>query len=203
VLRRPGQSLRAGRHQGTHRIVGLDGDDLHAHTEQDRAEPAVHAISDVQIEYSLFSRTPEDTIIPTCRELGIGITAYGVLAHGLLTGRLGADDAGAPPHLPRLHGDNRRANLAVAGRLQSIAARSGASLAQLAIAWVLAQGADQGDVVAVVGAGRPERIADTLAAAQIELSETDLTDIEQAVPRSAVAGERYAPSLMVMLDSEQ
>ncbi len=115
----------------------------------------MHAISDVQIEYSLFSRKPEDTIIPTCRELGIGITAYGVLGHGLLTGRLGADDAGAPPHLPRLHGDNRRANLAVADRLQPIAARSAASLAQLAIAWVLAQGAAEGEVVAVVGAGAP------------------------------------------------
>jgi aryl-alcohol dehydrogenase-like predicted oxidoreductase len=87
-------------------------------------------------------------------------TAYGVLSHGLLTGRLGADDTGAPPHLPRLHGDNRRANLTVADRLQPIAARCATSLAQLAIAWVLAQGADQGDVVAVVGAGRPDRIAD-------------------------------------------
>jgi len=102
-----------------------------------------------------------------------------------------------------LHGDNRRANLAVAGRLQPIAARSGASLAQLAIAWVLAQGAADGDVVAVVGAGRPERITDILAATHLELSETDLADIEQAVPRSAVAGDRYAPSLMAMLDSEQ
>lgn len=168
-----------------------------------RRAHAVHPISDVQIEYSLFSRTAEDTIIPTCRELGIGITAYGVLAHGLLTGRLGDDDAGAPPHLPRLHGDNRRANLAVAARLQPLAARCGASLAQLAIAWVLAQGADQGDVVAVIGAGRPQRIADTLAAAHLELSKTDLTDIEQAVPASAVAGSRYAPALMAMLDSEQ
>jgi len=168
-----------------------------------RRAHAVHPISDVQIEYSLFSRTPEDTIIPVCRELGIGITAYGVLAHGLLTGRLDADDTGAPPHLPRLHGDNRRANLTVAGRLQPIAARCGASLAQLAIAWVLAQGADHGDVVAVVGAGRPERIANTLAAARLTLSQTDLADIEQAVPRAAVAGDRYAPALMAMLDSEQ
>ncbi len=119
------------------------------------------------------------------------------------SGLLGADDTGAPPHLPRLHGDNRRANLAVAGRLQPIAARSGASLAQLAIAWVLAQGAADGDVVAVVGAGRPERITDILAATDLELSETDLADIEQAVPRSAVAGDRYAPSLMAMLDSDQ
>jgi len=121
----------------------------------------------------------------------------------LLTGRLGAADTGAPPHLPRLHGDNRRANLALAERLQPIAARCGASLAQLAIAWVLAQGAAGGDVVAVVGAGRPERIADTLAARHLKLSQTNLADIEQAVPPSAVAGERYAPPLMAMLDSEQ
>ena len=132
-----------------------------------RRAHAVHPISDVQIEYSLFSRKPEDDIIATCRELGVGITAYGVLSHGLLTGRLSADDVGAPPHLPRLHGENRRVNLALADRLRPIADRLDVSVAQLAIGWVLAQGAERADVVAIVGAGRPERIADNLAAARL------------------------------------
>jgi len=168
-----------------------------------RRAHAVHPISDVQIEYSLFSRKPEDDIIATCRELDIGITAYGVLSHGLLTGGLSADDVGAPPHLPRLHGENRRVNLALADRLRPIADRLNASVAQLAISWVLAQGAERADIVAIAGAGRPERIADNLAAGRLELTETDLADIEQAVPKSAVAGERYAAPLMAMLDSER
>ncbi len=168
-----------------------------------RRAHAVHPITDVQIEYSLFSRKPEHNIIPTCRELGIGITAYGVLSHGLLTGRLNPDDGGSPPHLPRLHGENRRMNIALADRLSPIADRVHASVAQLAIAWVLAQGADPSDVVAIVGAGHPERIADNFAAARLHLTENDLADIEQAVPRSAVVGERYAAPLMAMLDSER
>lgn len=168
-----------------------------------RRAHAVHPISDVQIEYSLFSRKPEDDIIPTCRELGIGITAYGVLSHGLLTGRLSAGDDAAPPHLPRLHGENRRVNLALTDRLRPIADRLGVSVAQLAIAWALTQGAERTDVVAVVGARRPERIADNLAAARLELNDTDLAEIERAVPRSVVTGERYAAPLMAMLDSER
>jgi len=186
-------------HAGYVRWIGLS----EVGAETIRRAHAVHPISDVQIEYSLFSRKPEDDIIATCRELGIGITAYGVLSHGLLTGRLSADDVGAPPHLPRLHGENRRVNLALTDRLRPIADRLDVSVAQLAIGWVLAQGAERADVVAIVGAGRPERIADNLAAGRLELTETDLADIEQAVPRSAVAGERYAPPLMAMLDSER
>jgi len=110
---------------------------------------------------------------------------------------------GAPPHLPRLHGDNRRTNIALTDRLRPIVERLGASVAQLAIAWVLAQGAGHADVVAIVGAGRPDRIADNLAAARPDLSQADIADIEHAVPRSAVAGDRYAAPLMAMLDSEQ
>jgi aryl-alcohol dehydrogenase-like predicted oxidoreductase len=186
-------------HAGYVRWIGLS----EVGAETIRRAHAVHPISDVQIEYSLFTRKPEDDIIPTCRELGIGITAYGVLSHGLLTGRLSADDVGAPPHLPRLHGQNRRVNIALADRLRPVADRLDASVAQLAIAWVLAQRTEHPDVVAIVGAGRPERIADNLAAARLELNENDLADIEQAIPRSAVAGERYAAPLMAMLDSER
>jgi aryl-alcohol dehydrogenase-like predicted oxidoreductase len=167
-----------------------------------RRAHAVHPITDVQIEYSLFSRGPEKSIIPACRQLGIGITAYGVLGHGLLTGKLSADDTGAPPHLPRLHGTSRRTNLALVERLRPIAARLDVSIAQLALAWVLAQGAEHEDIVAIVGASRPERIGDNLAAARLQLSDSDLCDIEEAIPSSAVAGDRYAPPLMAMLDSE-
>jgi aryl-alcohol dehydrogenase-like predicted oxidoreductase len=168
-----------------------------------RRAHAVHPISDVQTEYSLFSRGSENSILPVCRRLGIGITAYGVLSHGLLTGKLGADDTGAPPHLPRLHGDNRRTNLALVEELRPIAARLGVSVAQLALAWVLTQGAEHEDIVAIVGASRSERIGDNLAAARLQLSNSDLRDIEEAIPSSAVAGDRYAPPLMAMLDSER
>jgi aryl-alcohol dehydrogenase-like predicted oxidoreductase len=184
--------------QGYVRWIGLS--EVSADTV--RRAHAVHPISDIQVEYSMFSRGPENSIIPACRELGIGITAYGVLSHGLLTGKLGDDDTGAPPHLPRLHGDNRRTNLALVARLRPIAARLGVSIAQLALAWVLAQGAEHEDIVAIVGASRPERIGDNLAAARLQLSDSDLRDIEEAIPSSAVAGDRYAPPLMAMLDSE-
>ncbi len=105
--------------------------------------------------------------------------------------------------LPRLHGEHRRTNIALADRLRPIGDRFGASIAQLAIAWVLAQGAEHADVVAIVGAARPDRIADNLTAAHLQLSQVDLADIEHAVPRSAAAGARYAAPLMAMLDSEQ
>jgi aryl-alcohol dehydrogenase-like predicted oxidoreductase len=151
----------------------------------------------------LVSAWNSDTIIPTCRELGIGITAYGVLSHGLLTGRLTDDDTGAPPHLPHMHGENRKTNLAVVERLRPIADNRGISVAQPAVARVLAQGTEHNDIVAIGGAGRPERIADNLAAARAQLTDEDLADISRAVPPSAVAGDRYATPLMAMLDSEQ
>src|SRR4051794_36627368 len=153
-----------------------------------RRAHAVHPIADVQIEYALFSRGPEASILPVCRELGIGVTAYGVLSHGLLTGAY-RDAGGAIAHLPRFHGANLATNLALVERLRPIAAGLGASVAQLAIAWVLAQG---DEIVALVGASRPARIADALAAAGLTLTPEDLAAIERAVPAGAVAGERYA-----------
>jgi aryl-alcohol dehydrogenase-like predicted oxidoreductase len=165
-----------------------------------RRAHAVHPISDVQIEYSLFSRGPEGAIFDTCRELGIGITAYGVLAQGLLTGAFRAPGDGERAHLPRFRPENLQANLALVERLRPIALRRGASVAQLAIAWVLAQ---RPDVVALVGARRPGRITDAAAAAALTLTPADLAAIAEAVPAGAVAGERYAAPLLALLDSER
>ncbi|WP_046729685.1 aldo/keto reductase [Streptomyces humi] len=171
-----------------------------------RRAHAVHPVCDVQIEYSLFSRDPETNgILDTCRELGIGVTAYGVLAHGLLTGTYRQPVGGEPrAHwLPRFHPDNLATNLALADRLRPLADAHGVSVAQLATAWVIAQGRERGTVVAVVGTRRPHRVREALAAADITLTAQELSAIEEAVPAGAVAGTRYARPLMALLDSER
>ncbi|HSZ41426.1 MAG TPA: aldo/keto reductase [Trebonia sp.] len=169
-----------------------------------RRAHAVYPITDVQIEYSLFSRGIEDGILATCRELGIGVTAYGVLAQGLLSGAWrAAAGAGTRAHLPRFAEGNVEANLALVAELRTIADARGVTVAQLAIAWVLAQGRAYGDIVALVGARRPARIAEAAGAADLELTGAELTAIERAVPRAAVAGSRYAPALLALLDSER
>ncbi|WP_432995323.1 aldo/keto reductase [Dactylosporangium sp. CA-233914] len=163
-----------------------------------RRAHAVHPIADLQIEYSLFSRGVERQILATCRELGIGVTAYGVLAHGLLTGAYtGGGEVG---HLPWFHAGNLETNLALVERLRPIARARGVSVAQLAVAWVLSRGER---IVALVGASRPGRVPDAVAAAGIALSDAELAAIEEAVPDGAVAGTRYAAPLMAMLDSER
>jgi aryl-alcohol dehydrogenase-like predicted oxidoreductase len=165
-----------------------------------RRAHAVHPIVDLQIEYSIFSRGVEREILATCRELGIGVTAYGVLGHGLLTGSYTGSGGGETGHLPRFHGENLTTNLAVVERLRPIADARGVTVAQLAIAWVLAQGEE---IVALVGARRPGRIPDALTAAGLALTDADLAAIDEAVPDGAVAGGRYATPLMAMLDSER
>ncbi|WP_037861421.1 aldo/keto reductase [Streptomyces sp. NRRL S-340] len=171
-----------------------------------RRAHAVHPICDVQIEYSLFSRGPEvNGILDTCRELGIGVTAYGVLAHGLLTGTY-RQPAGGDPRahwLPRFHPDNLVTNLALVDRLRPLADAHGISVAQLATAWVTAQGRERGTIVAVLGARRPDRVDEALAAADVTLTDADLGRIDEAVPADAVAGTRYAAPLMALLDSER
>jgi aryl-alcohol dehydrogenase-like predicted oxidoreductase len=164
-----------------------------------RRAHAVHPIADVQVEYSLFNRGPERAILDTCRELGIGVTAYGVLAHGLLTGAYRPDAVG-PGHLPQLAPENLPTNLALVERLRPIAEARGATVAQLAVAWVLAR---EPHLVALVGASRPSRVPDAVAAADLTLSDADMAAIEEAVPPGAVAGQRYAAPLMAMLDSER
>jgi aryl-alcohol dehydrogenase-like predicted oxidoreductase len=169
-----------------------------------RRAAAVHPISDLQIEYSLLSRGPEDEIVPTLRELGIGLTAYGVLSRGLLSGHwsaqreVGAKDFRAVS--PRFQGKNIEHNLALIEQLRAIADEKNVTVAQLAIAWVLAQGED---IVALVGARRRERLDEALGASAIELSPADLERIEVAVPAGAAAGSRYAEFLMGELDSER
>lgn len=171
-----------------------------------RRAHAVHPIRDVQIEYSLFSRGPETNgILETCRELGIGVTAYGVLAHGLLTGAYRRPAAGDPRAgwLPRFHPGNLAANLALVDRLRPLAEARGRSVAQLATAWVLARSGAQGTIVAIVGARRPHRVEEALAAAEVTLTDAELRAIDEAVPADAVAGTRYAAPLMALLDSER
>jgi aryl-alcohol dehydrogenase-like predicted oxidoreductase len=169
-----------------------------------RRAQAVHPISDLQIEYSLLSRGIEAEILPACRELGIGITAYGVLSRGLLSGHWSADRVPGQGDFrsisPRFQGDNLDQNLALVERLRELATSRGLTVAQLATAWVAAQGRD---IVPLVGARRRDQLAEALAAAEITLTADDLAAIEQAVPAGAAAGERYAGEQLAQLDSER
>lgn len=169
-----------------------------------RRAAAVAPISDLQIEYSLISRGIEDEILPTARELGIGVTAYGVLSRGLISGhftrdrQLAADDFRASS--PRFQGENLEHNLGLVEALRKIADQKGVTVAQTAIAWVLSRGED---IVPLVGARTRERLAEALRALDVTLDAADLTAIEAAVPADAAAGERYAQAMMASLDSEQ
>ncbi|MFE3100871.1 aldo/keto reductase [Nocardia tengchongensis] len=169
-----------------------------------RRAAAVHPIADLQIEYSLISRGIESEILPVARELGIGITAYGVLSRGLLSDSVRSGQQFAPSdfraHSPRFQGENLDANLRLVDALAKIAAERQVSVAQLAIAWALSRGTD---IVPLIGARKPERWAEAVAAADIQLSEAELATIEAAVPADQVAGGRYAPAQMAMLDSER
>ena len=169
-----------------------------------RRAQAVHAISDVQIEYSLISRSIEGEILPTCRELGIGITAYAVLSRGLISGHWTRDRSTPPSdfrsHAPRFSAGNLEHNLRLVDELRRIAESKGATVAQIAIAWVLSRGAD---IVPLVGARRRDRLTEALGARTLELTRDDLDQIQRAVPVNAAAGDRYAPPLMATLDSER
>jgi aryl-alcohol dehydrogenase-like predicted oxidoreductase len=169
-----------------------------------RRAHAVHPISDLQIEYSLFSRGIEQAILPACRELGIGITAYGVLSRGLLSGHWSRERAAGAPDFrsgsPRFQGENLERNLGLVEALRSVAADRGLSVAQAAIGWVLAQG---DDIVPLVGARRRERLTEALGALAHTLTAEDLAQLERAVPAESVAGERYNAYLMAGLDSER
>ncbi|MDX3802519.1 aldo/keto reductase [Streptomyces sp. AK04-3B] len=169
-----------------------------------RRAAATAPIADLQIEYALISRGIEQSILPVTRELGISITAYGVLSRGLISGhftaerRLAADDFRA--HSPRFQGDNLQHNLNLVEALRKIAEEKGVSVAQIAIAWVLAQGED---IVPLIGARTRERLAESLGALDVVLEAGDLAAIEEAVPAGAAAGERYAAAAMAHLDSER
>ncbi len=168
-----------------------------------RRAAAVHPICDLQIEYSLLSRGIEESILPTCRELGIGITAYGVLSRGLISGHWRKDAAtrgDVRGHSPRFQGENADKNLALVEALRIVANVKGASVAQIAIAWVAAQG---NDIIPLVGARRIAQLDETLGALDVRLTPADLSMIEQTVPKAAAAGTRYAEAQMAMLDSER
>jgi aryl-alcohol dehydrogenase-like predicted oxidoreductase len=167
-----------------------------------RRAHAVHPISDVQTEYSLVSRGIEDEILQTARELGVGITAYGVLSRGLISGHWSQDRQPQDfrAHLPRFTGENLERNLALVDTLRAVAEARGASVAQVAIAWVMSRGED---IVPLVGARRRDRLSESLGAADLALDENDRAAIEAAVPTEAVAGTRYDAAQMSFLDSER
>jgi aryl-alcohol dehydrogenase-like predicted oxidoreductase len=168
-----------------------------------RRAAAVHPIVDLQIEYSLITRGIEDGVLATCRELGIGITAYGVLSRGLISGHWNPGAASPRDfrtHSPRFQGENLTHNLSLVDALRAVADARGVSVAQIAIAWVMAQGED---IVPLIGARRPDRLAEALGALDVALTSADLAAIEAVAPKGAAAGERYAPAQMAMLDSER
>jgi aryl-alcohol dehydrogenase-like predicted oxidoreductase len=168
-----------------------------------RRAAATHEISDLQIEYSLISRGIEDRILTAVRELGLGVTAYGVLSRGLISGHWngGAATPGDTRlHNPRFQPGNVDKNLALVAALRRLADARGVSVAQIAVAWVVAQGSD---IVPLIGARRRERLTEALGALQVTLSPDDLAAIERAVPKGVAAGERYAAAQMAHLDSEQ
>ncbi|MCC8967806.1 aldo/keto reductase [Bradyrhizobium sp. Pear76] len=163
----------------------------------------VHPIADLQIEYSLISRGIETDILKTCREFGIGISAYGVLARGLISGHWSKDRAGAKDFRllsPRFQAGNIDTNLALADRLRVIAGEIGASPAQVAIAWVAAQGKD---IVPLVGARRRERLTEALGALDVKLTAAHLAALAEAFPPGAAAGGRYPEEHLRHMDSEK
>ncbi|MEV5002781.1 aldo/keto reductase [Nocardioides sp. LML1-1-1.1] len=157
-----------------------------------RRAHAVHPITALQTEYSLFTRDLEDEILPVLRELGIGLVPYSPLGRGLLTGGITATpdegDSRATAYFPRFQGDNLATNLALVEKLKELAAAKGCTPGQLALAWVLAQG---DDVAPIPGTKRVKYLEENVAAAGVALDADDLAALETAVPKGAVAGERY------------
>ncbi len=167
-----------------------------------RRAHAVHPIADLQIEYSLVSRGIESDILKTCRELGIGITAYGVLSRGLISGHWTADRGAKDFRAmsPRFQAGNLDANLALVESLRKIADDLGASPAQVAIAWVAAQG---NDIVPLVGARRRDRLSEALGALDVKLTDAHLAALAKAFPPGIAAGARYPDSQLAHMDSEK
>ncbi len=182
------------------RHVGLS----EAGVEKIRRAHKAHPVTDLQIEYSLVSRGIEEAILPVCRELGIGITAYGVLSRGLISGHWSKERA-VPrndfrAHGPRFTKENIDHNLKLVEALQEVAKGKGATVAQVAIAWVLSRGED---IVPLVGSRRPQQLEEALGALELKVTSQDIAQIEEAVPPNAIAGARYPQSGMASLDSEK
>jgi len=165
-----------------------------------RRAHAVRPVSDLQIEYSLISRGPETAIFPVLEELGIGVTAYGVLSRGLLSGSRPTGKGDIRAHMPRFSGDNLARNATVIETLKKLAAEHGLAPAQLAIAWVLARGPR---IIPVMGARTRKQLAESLSALEVKLTATDLAHVEATMAATAVAGTRYDERQMRNLDSEK
>jgi pyridoxine 4-dehydrogenase len=168
-----------------------------------RRAHAVHPIVDLQIEYSLIARGIESDILKTCRELGIGITAYGVLSRGLISGHWSKDRSGGQDfrlNSPRFQGGNLDTNLALVDSLRKIAGDIGASPAQVAIAWVAAQG---NDIVPLVGARQRDRLTEALGALDVTLTPAHLAALAKAFPPGVAAGARYPEAQLAHMDSEK
>lgn len=169
-----------------------------------RRAHAVHPICDLQIEYSLLSRGPEAEIFPVLKELGIGVTAYGVLSRGLLAGSMPTGPTDFRTYLPRFVGDNAVANQKLVRVLKDIASGLQATPSQVAIAWVIAQGERRGlNMVPLIGARKLVQLDESLAALNLDLTSADLAVIEAALPAHAAAGTRYDAYQMGHLDSEK
>ena len=158
---------------------------------------AVHPITALQSEYSLFTRDIEDEIIPTLRELGIGLVPYSPLGRGMLTGavdpaKLSDGDSRAAGRFPRFEGENLAANLELVDRVRALADAKGCTPGQLALAWVLAQGTDDLAVAPIPGTKRVRYLDENVGALGVTILDEDLAAVDVAVPRGAVAGDRYA-----------
>jgi aryl-alcohol dehydrogenase-like predicted oxidoreductase len=164
---------------------------------------AVHTITAVQSEYSLWFREPETRILPTCRKLGVGFVPFSPLGRGFLTGTVGpADDLPDDDfrkQVPRFEGENYARNRKLVEALEPIAAAKGITLAQLSLAWVLAQG---DDIVPIPGTKRVKYVEENAAAAEVQLTDDDRSRIEAALTANPPAGERYAPALQSLVDPE-
>jgi aryl-alcohol dehydrogenase-like predicted oxidoreductase len=185
--------------KGYIRYIGLS----EAGPETIRKAHSVHPISALQIEYSILSRSIEERILPVIRELGISITAYGVLSRGLLSSSPIVSDRSKGDFrafLPRFQPDNLKQNQSLIAALSAIATRKECSLAELAIAWVLARGPE---IIPLVGARKVARLEEAIRATSVQLSSSDLAEIDQAVPPDSVAGARYGAEQMAVLDSER
>ena len=184
--------------EGYVRHIGLS----EAGVDSIRKAHAVHPIVDLQIEYAILTRGVEDKILPVLRELGIGMTAYGVLSRGLISDSAlaGGSRSGFRAMAPRFQGETLDRNLALVQALKDIATEKGCTVAQLAIAWVYARGRD---IVPLIGARKPARLAEALQALDVTLTPQDFARIEAAAPVGAVAGERYPAAQTAMLDSER
>jgi aryl-alcohol dehydrogenase-like predicted oxidoreductase len=183
--------------EGKIRHIGLS----EAGPETLRRAAKVHTITALQSEYSLWTRDPEDRVLPTCRELGIGLVAYSPLGRGFLTGQIKSFEDIAPDdyrrNSPRFQGENFQKNLDLVKKVEDLAHQKKCTSSQLALAWVLAQGED---IVPIPGTKRVKYLEENLGALDVKLTPDDLAQIEKFLPKGAVAGQRYTEQMMHLID---